>query len=212
LERCLQSKNANRVIAAVDCPELAEVAQSAGAEAVLTDPNLKSGSDRVHAALQMLDGKVEAVVNVQGDEPEMDPQAIDATFDSLASGAEVVTLCAPLPDSSQLDNPAAVKVVRDLEGRALFFSRSPLPYQRGQEQFEPMLHIGLYGYTPEALAQFSAWEPTPLEKSEGLEQLRFLEHGKTIQVLKWHQAFPGIDTREDYDAFLLRLQHDAPST
>ncbi|HJM40027.1 MAG TPA: 3-deoxy-manno-octulosonate cytidylyltransferase [Planctomycetota bacterium] len=213
LERCLLSEKADCVLAAVDCEELAEVARAVGAKAVLTDPNLPSGSDRVHAAVQAYGKSVQGIVNVQGDEPEMDPLAIDALFDSLDSGAEVVTLCAPLPSKSLLDDPAAVKVVRDLDGQALFFSRSPTPFQQNcPDSSDPMLHIGLYGYTPEALAQFSNWAPTPLELKEGLEQLRFLEHGKTIQVLKWGQAFPGIDTREDYDAFLLRFQHDAPST
>lgn len=204
LARCLTLAPAVRVVAAVDCEELAEVARAAGAEAVLTDPDLPSGSDRVWAAVQAMP-ELQHVVNVQGDEPEIEADAIRAVFAALRAGAAVATLAAPLAATSFAD-PACVKLVRALDGRALYFSRAPIPHPRNDlgEAGRPRLHVGVYGYTRAALADFAAAAPTPLERTEGLEQLRFLERGVPIQVVDWPHAFPGIDTREDYDAFLRR--------
>lgn len=204
LERCLAAGRAERVVAAVDGPELAEVARAAGAEAVLTPPELPSGSDRVQAAVEKLGG-AERIVNVQGDEPEIDPAAIDRLADALADGAEVATLAAPFPTGADPADPAAVKVVRDLAGNALYFSRSLVPHRRRADGAAPLLHVGVYAYTGAALAAFAAAAPTPLERAEGLEQLRFLERGVPVRVLDWPAAFPGIDTRADYDAFLDRI-------
>lgn len=205
LERCLELQGECRVIAAVDCEELAEVARATGAEVVLTDPELASGSDRVWAAAQAHD-ELRYLVNVQGDEPEIDISAVRRVLDALRNGAAVVTLAAPLPDGA-LDDPAAVKLVRDGLGDALYFSRAPIPFARREDVpgAEPLLHIGVYGYTREALASFAAALPTPLEKCESLEQLRFLERGVSVRVLDCAHSFPGIDTREDYDAFLRRV-------
>lgn len=203
LERCRAAQMAARVVAAVDGPELAEVARAAGAEAVLTDPALASGSDRVWAAAQRYSG-ARWIVNVQGDEPEVEPEAVDAVFGALAAGAEVATLAAPFPPGVSPAHPATVKVVTDAAGRALYFSRALIPYPRNADPVGPRLHIGVYGYTRAALSRFAAWPTGHLEQVEGLEQLRFLEHGVTIQVVPWSSAFRGIDTREDYDAFLRR--------
>lgn len=205
LERCLELQGECRVIAAVDCEELAAVARASGAEVVLTDPELASGSDRVWAAAQAHD-ELRFLVNVQGDEPEIDIDAVRRVLDSLRLGAEVVTLAAPLPPEA-LHDPAAVKLVRNSLGDALYFSRAPIPYARRAEVpgAEPLLHIGVYGYSREALASFAAALPTPLEQCESLEQLRFLERGVSVRVLDCAHSFPGIDTREDYDAFLRRV-------
>ena len=206
VERCLRSQVADRVLVAADGEELARVAREAGAGAVLTEPGLASGSDRVRAALEG-HPEVRWVVNVQGDEPEIEPEAIDAVFGALAAGAGAVTLAAPWPEGVPLEDPDAVKVVRDLQGRALYFSRSPLPHPRGplRAGAEPLLHIGVYGWAREVLETFAATPPTPLEQREGLEQLRLLETGQSVEVLLWPRHFPGIDTRADYDAFLARL-------
>ncbi len=204
LERCLASRRADRVVAAVDCPELAAVARAAGAEAVLTDPQLPSGSDRVWAAVAGLP-EATHVVNVQGDEPELDPAAVDALFGALAGGAEVATLAAPWPAGTDHADPAAVKVVRAADGSALYFSRAPIPHPRHPGVVVPLLHLGVYAYTRPALAAFASSPPSPLERAEGLEQLRLLENGTPIQVIEWPRAFPGIDTRADYEAFLARL-------
>jgi 3-deoxy-manno-octulosonate cytidylyltransferase (CMP-KDO synthetase) len=198
-----------RVIAAVDCPELQQVAIDAGAEAVLTDPSLPSGSDRVWAVLEQ-QPQITHAVNVQGDEPEMDPAAILMLLQALHQGAEVATLCAPL-ETSAFEDPSAVKVVRNLTGDALYFSRAPIPHPRSDDgKVAPRLHLGIYGYSRAALRQFARTDPSPLEKCEGLEQLRFLEHGIPVRVMDWPHAFPGIDTPSDYDAFLTRLNRTTP--
>jgi 3-deoxy-manno-octulosonate cytidylyltransferase (CMP-KDO synthetase) len=212
LERCLELGQEIRVIAAVDCEELAVVARAAGAEVVLTDPALASGSDRVWAAAQAHE-ELRFLVNVQGDEPEIEVDAIRRVLDALRNGAEVATLAAPLPPGA-LNDPAAVKVVRNNLGDALYFSRAAIPYARhaGVAGAEPLLHVGVYGYRRAALASFAAARPTPLELCEGLEQLRFLERGVAVRVLDCPQAYPGIDTREDYDAFLRRVAPPSIST
>jgi len=212
IQQCLRAEQA-RVIAAVDCLELAEVAEAAGAEVVMTDPDLASGSDRVWAAVQA-QADLRWIINVQGDEPEIDPEVIGMLLDRLRSGAQVATLCAPLADEHFAD-PACVKVVRGTGGQALYFSRSAIPYPRNPavSSAQPRLHVGVYAYTREALARFAVAAPTPLEQCEGLEQLRFLEHGVSIEVLDCAHSFPGIDTRSDYDAFLRRLSPPhAPSS
>jgi len=109
------------------------------------------------------------------------------------------------------EDPAAVKVVSSLSGRALYFSRAPIPHPRHAGGVAARLHVGLYAYRRQALASFAGWAPTPLEQTEGLEQLRLLEHDLPIQVLDWPRSFPGIDTRRDYDSFLDRLRtHSSP--
>lgn len=203
LERCLAARRPAAVLAAVDGPELAAVAREAGVEAVLTPPALPSGSDRVWAAIRDRP-EVARVVNVQGDEPELDPAAVDALLEALEPGAPVATLAAPFPPGGDPADPAAVKVVTDLAGRALYFSRSLLPHPRNPGAAAPKLHVGVYAYTREALARFAGRSPTPLERAEGLEQLRFLEHGEAVAVVPWPRAFPGVDTPADYAAFLAR--------
>ncbi|MFQ5748960.1 MAG: 3-deoxy-manno-octulosonate cytidylyltransferase [Planctomycetota bacterium] len=203
LEHCLEARAPSRVVAAVDGPELAQVAEAAGAEAVLTDPALPTGSDRAWAILEKLPPGTQAV-DVQADEPEIDPSSIDALFGALAEGSRVVTLSAPFPSGMDPEDPSGVKVVAASDGRALFFSRSRIPYPRGPG-CPPRLHLGVYGYTREALARFAASPRSPLELAEGLEQLRFLEIGEEIRVLAWPRAPCGINTRADYDAFLERV-------
>ncbi|KAA3607334.1 MAG: 3-deoxy-manno-octulosonate cytidylyltransferase [Planctomycetota bacterium] len=201
---CLKSEQADRVVVATDDEDLAAIAEQEGAQAILTDSELASGSDRVWAAVEPRP-EVARIANVQGDEPEIDPAAVDRLLQLLQEGAAVGTLAAPLPQA-QISDPAAVKVVSDLQGRALYFSRAPIPYPRVNGGVSARLHVGLYAYRREALQSFAETPPSPLESTEGLEQLRFLEHGVPIQVLDWPQAFPGIDTRADYDAFLDRVR------
>ncbi|HEX9794551.1 MAG TPA: 3-deoxy-manno-octulosonate cytidylyltransferase [Planctomycetota bacterium] len=203
IERCLAAQVPARVIAAVDGPELAAIAAAAGAEVEFTDPDLPSGTDRVLAALARRP-EAQWIVNVQGDEAEIEPEAIDALFGVLAAGGTAATLAAPFPDELDPTDPAAVKVVADLQGRALYFSRSLVPYQRKPGAAAPKLHVGVYAFTRSTLERFGSRVPTPLELAEGLEQLRLLEHGENLAVLDWPHAFASINTRADYDAFLRR--------
>jgi len=202
LDACRAATLADAVVAAVDDPALEAVALEAGVEAVLTDPALPSGTDRMWAAAQAYPD-AEFLVNVQGDEAEIEPQAIDAVIEALFEGCPAVTLSAPLALEA-VEDPAAVKVVVDLKGDALYFSRSAIPHPRNAGSVSPRLHLGVYGFRRETLARFATWEPTPLERTESLEQLRLLEHGIPLRVLEWPHAFAGIDTRNDYDAFLER--------
>ncbi|MHC4823859.1 MAG: 3-deoxy-manno-octulosonate cytidylyltransferase [Planctomycetota bacterium] len=209
LEACGAAKLPDGVVAAVDDPVLQQVALDAGVDAVLTDPELPSGTDRMWAAAKAYPD-AEFLINVQGDEAEIEPEAIDAVCQALQGGCPAVTLSAPLP-SEAIEDPAAVKVVSGLNGDALYFSREGIPYARRDGGYAPRLHLGVYGYRREVLERFATWEPTPLERTECLEQLRLLEHGVALRVLEWPHAFAGIDTRKDYDAFLQRRKSpDAP--
>jgi 3-deoxy-manno-octulosonate cytidylyltransferase (CMP-KDO synthetase) len=158
---------------------------------------------------------------VQGDEPEIEPATIDALIERLqTSQDDMATAATVFSTSDDPANPNLVKVVMDQESRAIYFSRSPIPYhrdadprrRRGRSEGEIdafdayHLHLGIYAYRRNFLLQFAAWEPTPLEKAEKLEQLRALEHGNSIFVLKISRAVHGIDTAEQYQAFVKRYK------
>ncbi len=209
LKQCLRAKRIHTVIAAVDCSELATIAEKAGAKAILTDPKLASGSDRVWAAIQE-DDSIQAVINVQGDEPEIAPTAIDAIADALEAGATVATLSAPLPADAWGDS-AAVKVVTDPKGQAISFFRESPPIELFDgDDSAPRLHVGVYGYSRGSLEKFAQTPPCADELEARLEQLRLFFLKIPIQVLNWPTAFAGIDTRLDYDRFLKRLESPAP--
>lgn len=202
-------------VIATDSQEIFEAANSVGLEAVMTSPDHQSGTDRVREAHQQLlasgRGPWDVILNVQGDEPELEPQLLDqlvACFE--APQVRLATLSAPLACDAAGD-PSKVKVVRDTAGDALYFSRSKLPNQsravaRGEAEDSSAhrLHIGVYAFRPDALEQFCRLEPGRLERIEQLEQLRWLEAGQKIRVLEADAAPAGIDTREDYSEFCKR--------
>ncbi|MGE0713017.1 MAG: 3-deoxy-manno-octulosonate cytidylyltransferase [Planctomycetota bacterium] len=202
---------ADRVVIAADHERILEAAREFGAEALLTSPEHPSGTDRVAEVARVLEerGEVyELVVNVQGDEPELDPAAIDELVALMEQDPEagMGTLAEPLVDPAEVVLPQVVKVVRDRRGRALYFSRAPIP--SGAEpggQPAPLRHLGIYAYRPALLQELCRLEPAPLELAEKLEQLRALWHGHAIQVgVLSRPGARGIDTRADYDAFLAR--------
>ena len=200
VRRAAEARSVAHVIVATDDERIAKAAEKAGAEAVLTG-ECPSGTDRVAAAIADRD-EWEIVVNVQGDEPLLSGDNIDVPVDGLQKNDDVrmSTLCRPL-EPERAEDPNAVKVVRDLRGRALYFSRSPIPYPRHREAAwkQWRLHLGIYGFRREALAAFVALPPSDLEQAEGLEQLRALENGISILVLDApHPAF-GVDTPEDLE-------------
>lgn len=178
----------DHVVLAVDGPELEAVGRAAGAEVVRTDPDLPSGSDRVAAALDALNLEVDAVVNIQGDQPFLEAAHLRALC-RAAGSAPVLTLAAPLADPT---DPARVKVACDPAGRALYFSRAPIPWGGPYRQ-----HVGLYLFAPAALRAFVAAPPSPLERAEGLEQLRLLEIGVPINVLDVETPAFSVDTPAD---------------
>ena len=182
--------------------ELAKVLRKAGFEAVLTDPNLPSGTDRVAAANREIGAA--RVINVQADEPMTRGKDVETLRDLLATGAPMATLAAPFPDEVGFRDSHKVKVVCGAAGQALYFSRAPIPFDRdnaGWGSFPARWHLGLYGYQAEFLEQFPQLPPGTLEQVEKLEQLRALEHGYTIAVGAAEGPTIGIDTPEDAAAF-----------
>jgi 3-deoxy-manno-octulosonate cytidylyltransferase (CMP-KDO synthetase) len=196
--RVEQAAGLARVVVLTDDERIARAVEAFGGAWEMTPADCASGTDRIaHAARRW---NAAAIVNVQGDEPLIDPQAVAALAAHLAAHPEdpLVTLAAAaLPE--EIDNPNAVKVVLDRAGYALYFSRSAIPYRRQDGGAEPLKHIGIYGYQRAALLQLAALPPSPLETSESLEQLRALENGLRIRVLRTERASPGVDTPEDLE-------------
>ena len=189
------------VVVAAGEPEIVAAVEAAGGQAVLTDPDLPSGSDRIWQALGLADpgGTCDVVVNLQGDLPALDPDQIRAAVAALEkSGADIATLAAPIDTAADRANPAVVKAVvawnaDETLGRALYFTRAAVPSGEG-----PLWHhVGLYAYRREALEGFVALPPSPLEKREKLEQLRALEAGMRIAVARVDEAPLSVDTPED---------------
>ena len=188
------------VVAAAE-QEIVDAIESAGGRAVLTEPDLPSGSDRIFAALEEIDprGAHDVVVNLQGDLPALDPSYVRAVAETLeATGADIATLAAEIDDDADRDNPNVVKPVVAWDetgdrGRALYFTRARAPHGDG-----PLFHhVGIYAYTRDALTRFVKLEPSPLEKREKLEQLRALEAGMTIAVARVNEVPLSVDTPED---------------
>lgn len=200
---------ARRVVVAADSDRIVAACQAHAVEAVLTRADHASGSDRLAEACELLDlADDEHVVNVQGDEPLIDPAAIDAVADLLARRPEAAmsTAAHPIEDLAEFRNPNVVKVVLQADGLALYFSRAPIPWWRDGSapdaaalpEPRPLRHIGLYGYRVGFLRAFPKLSPAPVEQCEALEQLRALWHGHRIAVHVCASApGPGVDTPED---------------
>jgi len=197
----------DRVVVATDSAEIIAAVEPLGVAAVLTRRDHPNGASRIAEACETLAVPDDAiVVNVQGDEPEIEPEAIDAVARALAaSDAPAATLASPFAPDEDPADPNLVKVVLDLAGDALLFSRAPIPYVReSQGRAAPLRHVGLYAYRRSFLREYAAMAPTPLEETEGLEQLRILEHGRRIAVTVRPSASAGIDTPEQYARFVAR--------
>lgn len=222
------SNLADQVLVATDSDEIFEAVKSFGGQPVMTAVEHQSGSDRVAEAAQDLDADI--IINLQGDEPEVKGSDIDRLIERLSSDEqiEVATLATPINTKKQLLDPSCVKVVLDKNGHALYFSRSPIPsvkdplkldtYFQSMANIEHageapvkeapvfLQHLGIYGYRKACLSQLSNLEPSPLEDFESLEQLRFLANGWKLGVEIVAQAANGIDTIEDYAAFVNRMK------
>jgi 3-deoxy-manno-octulosonate cytidylyltransferase (CMP-KDO synthetase) len=184
----------DQVIIATDSQEVVDYANSQGWPSLMTSPDLPSGTDRVFAVSERVDADI--YVNIQGDEPLLRPQHIDGLLRPFSmSGAEVTTLSTPCAPG-EVNDPNAVKVVTARDGRALYFSRATIPYPRGSV-VTPRKHLGLYAYRKAALKRFAKLEPSPLELSERLEQLRLLENGVSIYVENTDFDTIGVDTEQD---------------
>ncbi len=197
-ERAREAHGISTVIIATDDTRIAEVAVGFGAEVALTSPQCVSGTDRCAEVAARLEG-VSHVINVQGDEPLIDPALISRLARTLAEepAIEMITAAVPFGPEEDPTHPHAVKVVLDRASNALYFSRSLLPFPRAGGAFPFLRHLGIYGYSVEFLLQFVQWPAGVLETAESLEQLRALEHGATIRVLLTQHASVGVDTPAD---------------
>jgi 3-deoxy-manno-octulosonate cytidylyltransferase (CMP-KDO synthetase) len=184
----------DQVLIATDSNEVVAYADSEGWPSVMTSPDLHSGTDRVHAVSGLIDADI--YVNIQGDEPLLRREHIDGLLRPFAlAAADVTTLSTPCTPA-EVDDPNAVKVVTASDGRALYFSRASIPYNRGIAT-PPRKHLGLYAYRKAALARFAGLPPSPLEMTERLEQLRLLENGINIYVEHTTFTTIGVDTEAD---------------
>jgi len=199
-QRACQARLVGRVIIATDDDRIAAAARGFGAEVAMTRSDHPSGTDRVAEVAQGL--TADLVVNVQGDEPLIDPATIDAAIAPLEADPAIPmgTLCCPIEEVADLANPNVVKVVCDRDGFALYFSRLPIPFVRDRGAAAVRYrHLGLYVYRREFLLSLAQLSPTPLEQAERLEQLRALEHGYRIRVVVVSHASPGVDTPADLE-------------
>jgi 3-deoxy-manno-octulosonate cytidylyltransferase (CMP-KDO synthetase) len=198
-ERASLARRPDKVLVATDNILVFNAVEAFGGAAVMTSPSHPTGTDRLAEVAASLDADV--IINVQGDEPLIEPAIIDELAEAFfqEDGLVMATLATPLAAEEQ-QTPGAVKVVCDLAGYALYFSRSLIPYPRNRESgLTHYKHIGIYAYRRDFLLKYAALPPTPLEKAESLEQLRALEHGFRIRVLKTDFRSVGVDTPEDLE-------------
>ena len=213
-ERCRRARKLDSVIIATDDMRIAEAAFDWGAEVALTSPRHRSGTDRAAEIAKRAPGFTH-VVNIQGDEPLIDPRLIDRLVREMQSDRtiEMITAAHPFADPGEVESPHQVKVVLSRARDALYFSRAPIPFLRESSPARPLRHQGIYGYTRDLLLRFVNWKPSPLERAEALEQLRVLENGVRIRVLVTGGGWPGVDTPADAEAVereLLRVTRARP--
>jgi len=198
-ERCVRAKSLASVIIATDDMRIAEAAFDWGAEVAMTSPKHPSGTDRL-AEVARRAREFSHIINIQGDEPLIDPKLIDRLARELQRDRklEMITAAHPFENAAAAESPHQVKVVLARNGDALYFSRSMIPFVRDVGATATYLrHQGIYGYTRDLLLRFVRWKPSPLERAESLEQLRALENAVRIHVLLTKTGSPGIDTPED---------------
>jgi 3-deoxy-manno-octulosonate cytidylyltransferase (CMP-KDO synthetase) len=202
-ERTKTARGIDRVVVATDDERIARAVEGFGGKVVLTSAELQSGTDRVAAVADQMPALI--YVNVQGDEPMMDPTSIEKALELVKSGRfPMATTMTPLRNASELHEPSTVKVIADRHGRAIYFSRLPIPYSRGAEpqadgEYVSMRHLGLYVYNHETLMRFRSLPPSPLEGAEVLEQLRALSDGIPIGMAQVNSVSQGVDTPEDLE-------------
>ena len=197
-ERACQAKIPYEVVVATDNELVKNAIDSCGGKAVMTSPDHPSGTDRL-AEVALMYPDVDVIVNVQGDEPMIPPEVIDRLALCFEEDAELKMATMKVKmDEADYNNPAAVKVVTDMNGYALYFSRSLMPYPRNKPaDYKVFKHVGIYAYRRDFLLKYAALTPTPLERAESLEQLRALENGYKIKVLESDFQGVGVDTPED---------------
>ena len=205
-DRARAARLVTEVIVATDDRRIFDAVQRHGHRAIMTREDHPNGTTRIAEVAESLPPEMDLVVNVQGDEPMIDPAVIDLLIERLAGGGgdEVMaTIASPFGEGENPGDPNIVKVVVDQRGRAMYFSRSLVPFDRDRSgEVRPLKHIGLYAYRREFLPLYVNLTPTPCETSEKLEQLRVLEHGYDIAVVEAVVKHHGIDTPEQYEYFV----------
>ncbi|RNI27260.1 3-deoxy-manno-octulosonate cytidylyltransferase [Rufibacter immobilis] len=208
-----QKADLQEVVIATDDERIRQHVEDFGGKVVMTATHHQSGTDRCHEAYSLLGQTYEVVVNIQGDEPFIQPEQINRVLQCFAQPqAQIATLIKAVQSTEELFNPNSPKVVIGAQQQALYFSRHPIPYLRGVEQPDWLSahpfykHIGIYGYRSTVLAELTQLQPSPLEKAESLEQLRWLEHGYRIVTAVTDLETIGIDTPADLEKALAFLQ------
>lgn len=195
-ERARKAVGIDEVAVATDDERVAKTVEAAGFRALMTDPACRNGTERIAQAARDL--PADGYLNVQGDEPLIDPRAIARVAELVRAGAEMATLARPL-EPGDAARPQVVKVVLDARRRALYFSRSLIPYPRREGEVAPLAHIGIYGFSAETLRRYARLEETSLERAEGLEQLRAIWHGIPIEVAVVDHRPAAVDVPEDLE-------------
>lgn len=209
-QRALQARTIDSVLIATDDLRVLRACEEFGASCVMTRDDHQSGTDRIAEAVGGMN--VDIIVNLQADEPEIDPAYIDRAAGLLVEQpeADMATLLAPFESAQQIANPNIVKAITDTNGRAIYFSRSVIPYDRSAGGIgRPGIykrHMGIYAYRKSFLTRFTKLQPSFLEQTEKLEQLRAIENGYTIVTAMAEKAWDGIDTPEQYQEFVRRNQ------
>lgn len=202
-EQCLKS-DLNFVVVATDDDNIFDAVNSFGGNAVMTSSDLPSGTDRCREALKSIQESFDLAINIQGDEPFINPDQINQVISILENTpAEIATLISPAVSMEEVDNPNRVKVVTAIDGKALYFSRCGIPFPRNKEGLQPedyTIHLGIYGFTLSALKKTKDLKLSTLEKREALEQLRWLENGMTIYTAMTKERADSVDTPEDLRA------------
>lgn len=212
-ERSRRALGISRVLIATDDARIAEATENFGAEVVMTSPDHPSGTDRIAEVAAGLDG-ITHLINVQGDEPLIDPSLIEQLAKAMLTDPSIamITAATPFADSGEADDPNCVKVVIGLSGNALYFSRSRIPFHRDVNDpaglVTPLLHLGIYGYSRDTLEGLVKLPPSPLEQCEKLEQLRALENGIPIRVMRTSHRGIGVDTPGDVERVERLLSSD----
>jgi 3-deoxy-manno-octulosonate cytidylyltransferase (CMP-KDO synthetase) len=206
VEQVRKCRRVREILVATDDERIAAALRPFETRCLMTSPAHQSGTDRIAEVVRGLHD--EFIVNVQGDEPEIEPDVIDALVERLETTRdEMATVATPFPAGADPADPNLVKVVIGVDGRAVYFSRAAIPFRRDPTtgpHTTYYLHLGIYAYRRRFLLEYAAWPPTVLEQTEKLEQLRVLDHGRSIYVLKVDRATHGIDTPEQYAAFVRR--------
>jgi len=202
-EQCLKS-DLNFVVVATDSDEIFDAVNSFGGNAVMTSAEHPSGTDRCREALNSLQESFDLVINIQGDEPFINPEQINQVISILEkTNAEIATLISPAVNMEEVENPNRVKAVTATDGKALYFSRYGIPFPRNKAGLNPedySIHLGIYGFTKSALKKTKGLKLSSLEKTEGLEQLRWLQNGMSIYTAITNERADSVDTPEDLRA------------